>query len=228
MIATIIPKRKARPETSTAAAASVRCASVMRTATNASRIATGASRPGRWTRARPESTNANAHRKPATVSARRSGRSSVLMRALRRAGAEPGGREARSAGGRGAARERPAAAQSSQPHGVSGTKARTGSCPSPCVGSARIAHQTTTAGRPSGSSAPRAGRSPPRPRRNHAPSLRHARWPPADRSLHDNHIRAGTVARPACRRRCRLSAPREGKGDFVKRTVFSSLPCARS
>src|SRR5918996_5071014 len=86
-----IPKKKARPETRTAAAARVRCASVMRTATSARMIAAGASSPGRWTSAMAESTNENAQRKPATRSARRASCSIVLTRAPGRRRLPPGG-----------------------------------------------------------------------------------------------------------------------------------------
>src|SRR3990172_798645 len=64
-----MPTRNARLDTVTATAASVRCASVMHTATSATRIATGARRPGARARATAESASENAQRNPATLSA---------------------------------------------------------------------------------------------------------------------------------------------------------------
>ena len=69
MIAITMPKKNARLDTMRATAASLRCASVMRTATSATTIATGANTPGERASATPESARENAQRNPATRSA---------------------------------------------------------------------------------------------------------------------------------------------------------------
>src|SRR3990172_12267026 len=85
-MATTIPTTNAAVDKPTAHAASLRWTSLILAATSATRIATGASRPGVRTVAIPAIASENAHRKPAMTSALR-GSGTALMQSSR----EPAG-----------------------------------------------------------------------------------------------------------------------------------------
>ena len=124
-------------------AASVRCDSVIRAATSATRMAAGARRPGLRTTAIPESASENAQRYPAIVSA-------PLLRnraqaAPSRGRAAPVGRSGRNGrvGRNGRLPALRGGADRASRTAQSGTNAMARRNRPPGVGSARIAHQTT-------------------------------------------------------------------------------------